>query len=123
MPRVEARRLAGEQGEALIEAVRQGFGPDRAHPRGRQLDGQWQAVELPTDLRRRSQVALVELESRACLGGSVGEQLHGGGGPNLVAARAGRRYAERREHVDELAGQAQRRPTGRQHGESRGSDG
>ena len=116
--RVEARPLAGEQGEALIEAVRQGFGPDRAHPRGGQLDGQWQPVELATDLRRRRHVALVELEARPCVSGSVSEQPHRGGGPNLVATRAGRRYAQGREHVDELAGQAQRRPTGRQHGQS-----
>ena len=119
MPRVQARGLAGEQGEALIEAVRQSFGPDRAHPRGRQLDRQRQAVEPAADFRRRGQTALVELESRTCLGGSVGEQPHGGGGSSLVADRSSRWHAERCEDVDELAGQTQGRTTGRQHGESR----
>ena len=118
MPRVDARPLAGEQGEALVEAGRQRLDADRAHPRRRQLDRQRQPVEPPADLRHRRQAALVELEARARLGGAVGEQLRRRRrtGPRRRRAGAPARRSGASTWTDS-PGKPERLPTGRQHGQ------
>ena len=118
MPRVDARPLAGEEGEALIEAGRQGPDADRAHPRRGQLDRQGQPVQPPADLHDRRQGAVVEPESGARLGGSLGEQLDSGGRARFVA-RARCRHAQRLQQMDGLPRQPERLPAGGQDGQPR----
>ena len=55
---------AAQQAEAVVEPGGDRRGAERAEPGGRELEGEWQAVEAETDPRDVLGVLLVELEAR-----------------------------------------------------------
>ncbi|HTX96901.1 MAG TPA: hypothetical protein VME67_19860 [Mycobacterium sp.] len=69
-----------QQPEPLIQTITHLARSHRCHPCGRQLDGQWDAVESAADLHDGVGLAgLGQREVRHDTSGTVDEQIHGGG--------------------------------------------
>ena len=68
---------AGQQSEAVMQAVDDLGQRQRADPRGGKLDRQWHAVEPPADLDHGRAVVVGDGEARSGQAGAFGEQLDG----------------------------------------------
>ena len=76
-PRLNLRAAsAGQELEGVFEPLRDLLYGQRAHPRGRQLDGERYPVQLPADLRNGARVPFGKLEGRQPGAGAVHEEAH-----------------------------------------------
>lgn len=113
VPGRSASRTRGEHPEAVAEPLRQLVHAVRANPRGRQLQGQRQTVEPPTDVRDRCGVAGIDREPGHHGGHALREQPY-----RTRTLQRGEvvtvRQVQRRHRPQQLAGPAQGFPAGGQ---------
>lgn len=81
-----AAAAAGEEAEAVVEALLELADGEAADAGGGELDGEGDAVEAAADLQGGREVLLVHLEAGEGRLGALGEEVHG-----LVALQHGRR--------------------------------
>src|SRR3954469_17466769 len=87
MSRIGRGVTTDEEPESVIESRRDLIRRENADPRCRQLDGQWDAVELTAYLRDGNGHVLGDLEAAIHTAGSIGEELHSGRGSDFAERR------------------------------------
>jgi hypothetical protein len=101
-----------------FQPLQQGLGAEQAHARGRQLDGQRQAIQAPADLGYCRGIFFRQLEAGPHGLGALNEQAHRlGSGQRFEGGlfEIGGGQAERRHGQELFRPQMQRLPAGDQH--------
>ena len=115
MPWQGGPAAAGEEPEAVGEALRDVGQRQGAQARRREFDRERETVQAAHDVDHRRDVRVVDTEVGTRRGGAIGEQAHGWIGESIRCRCVCSGLAERRYGEDDLADDAQRLAAGREH--------
>ncbi len=114
VPRERRSVAAREQAEAVVETDGEILQPERRGAGRRQLDGEGDAVEAPTDRADDHRAARVRREAPVHRSRPRHEQLDGGGFQQMLPILGSLRRQREREHaIDVLPRRAERLAAGR----------
>ena len=102
----------GKQAQALVQRCGEFRQAEQRHPRGRQLDRQRDAVQLPADVDHRRHVVVGDLEAPVGCACALAEQRQRAEALHLGRRRCPRRQVERSEAIHLLVDDLQRHLAG-----------